>query len=385
MAQVVIEHLVKNFIGPSREEIRALRDVTLSIEDKELMVLVGPSGSGKSTLLRIIAGLDEPTVGTISIEGKPMDRVRPEDRDVAMVFQNYALYPHMTARENIAFGLKLRKFSKLEIQNRIAAAAEILGLGQCLDRMPSALSGGERQRVALGRALVHKPKVFLLDEPLSNLDATMRSRMRVELAKLHSRLDATVIYVTHDQTEAMTLGHRLAVIREGVIQQVAPPLEIYSRPANLFVAGFIGSPSMNFIQGRVRSDQGRYFFSSNVNSSSKDSGILQLLLPENLKSKFDSNLEREVILGIRPEDIAATPVESASERPAHDTGSSIHAMVEVIESRGPESILHVKAGDYEITARAHRNFKGQPGQLLSLTFDFASVQFFDVKTGNALT
>ena len=260
MAQVVLEHLTKVFAGPRGEGIRAVDCVSLTVEDKELLVLLGPSGCGKTTTLRLIAGLEEATTGTVSIDGRVVNGVAPENRDIAMVFQNHALYPHMTAFENMAFGLKLRKVPRAEIAARVGEAAEILGLAACLERKPAALSGGERQRVALGRAMVRRPRVFLFDEPLSNLDAALRQQMRAEIARLRRRLVATMIYVTHDQDEALTLGDRIAVMKQGVIQQVADPMNLYRNPANLFVAGFVGSPPMNFFKGAVVSMRGGLFF-----------------------------------------------------------------------------------------------------------------------------
>ena len=249
MARVVIENVSKIFHGPKGEEVCAVHNVNLTVEDKELLVLVGPSGCGKTTTLRMIAGLEDISEGTISIDGEVMNAVPPKDRDIAMVFQNYALYPHMTVFENMAFGLKLRKFPKAEIEQRVKQTAEILGLNSCLARKPNEISGGQRQRVAVGRAIVRKPKLFLFDEPLSNLDAPLRIQMRKEIATLHSRLETTMIYVTHDQAEAMTLGDRIAVMKDGAIQQVADPLTIYDSPISVFVAEFIGSPP-----GRIRSE-----------------------------------------------------------------------------------------------------------------------------------
>src|SRR6267142_1067017 len=245
MARVVVDNLSKVFRGPKGAEIRAVNHVSFTIEEQELLVLVGPSGCGKTTTLLLIAGLEEITHGTISIDGKEMTDLPPGNRDVAMVFQNFALYPHMTVYENMAFGLKLRKLSRAEISRRVGEAAEMLGLTPCLERKPEALSGGERQRVAVGRAIVRRPGLFLFDEPLSNLDAPMRAQMRAELSRIHKRLAATMIYVTHDQEEAMTLGARIAVMKDGFIHQVAEPINVYRHPADLFVAGFIGSPPMN--------------------------------------------------------------------------------------------------------------------------------------------
>src|SRR5205809_3014026 len=251
MARIVLDKVSKIFKGPKGEEVRAVNNVSLTIENQEFLVLVGPSGCGKSTTLRMMAGLEEVSRGTISIDGKVVNDVEPKNRDVAMVFQNYALYPHMTVYENMAFGLKLRRYPRAEIDLRVSQAAEILGITPLLDRLPKALSGGQRQRVAVGRAIVRQPKAFLFDEPLSNLDAQMRVKMRVEMSKLHQRLAATMVYVTHDQVEAMTMGDRIAVMKDGLIQQVADPIRIYRHPANLFVAGFIGAPPMNFVHGTL--------------------------------------------------------------------------------------------------------------------------------------
>ena len=260
MAQVVLERLTKVFQGPGGEGIRAVDNLSLVVEDKELLALVGPSGCGKTTTLRLISGLEEPTSGTISLNGQVVNRLPPKDRDIAMVFQNHALYPHMSVYENMAFGLKLRHFPKAEIDQRVKEAAQILDLGACLDRKPAALSGGQRQRVALGRAIVRRPKLFLLDEPLSNLDAQTRLQLRAEIARLHTRIGSTMIYVTHDQVEALTLGQRVAVMKDGVIQQVADPMTLYRQPANLFVAGFIGSPPMNFFDGTVSAEKDALVF-----------------------------------------------------------------------------------------------------------------------------
>src|SRR6266702_3731404 len=261
VARVVIEHLSKVFTGPRGESIHAVVDASLSVEDKEFVVLVGPSGCGKTTTLRLIAGLEEASSGVISIDGKVVNDLAPRDRDIAMVFQNYALYPHMSVYENMAFGLKVRNHPKEEIDKRVKEAAEILDLLPCLDRKPAALSGGQRQRVAVGRAIVRQPKVFLFDEPLSNLDAKMRVQMRTELTKLHQRLQATMIYVTHDQTEAMTMGDRIVVINDGVVQQTDAPLVLYNEPVNLFVAGFLGSPPMNFVKGTLKGESDSFVFS----------------------------------------------------------------------------------------------------------------------------
>ncbi|HSC71982.1 MAG TPA: sn-glycerol-3-phosphate ABC transporter ATP-binding protein UgpC, partial [Candidatus Methylomirabilis sp.] len=294
MAQVTLESVSKKF-----DEVVAVRDVSLTVHDREFVVLVGPSGCGKSTTLRMIAGLEEITAGIIKIGDRVVNDVPPKDRDIAMVFQNYALYPHMTVYDNMAFGLKLRKFPKPEIQRRVQEAAEILGIQELLSRKPRALSGGQRQRVAVGRAIVRKPQVFLFDEPLSNLDAKLRVAMRAELKKLHDRLQATVVYVTHDQVEAMTMGDRIVIMKDGLIQQVGAPLEVYAAPQNQFVAGFIGSPAMNFIPCTITAQDGNLFF--------KAPG-LSLPAPAGKAKALAAYRDKAVTLGVRPEDLhEATP------------------------------------------------------------------------------
>src|SRR5579871_243850 len=320
MAQVVLKGINKFYDG-----VHAVKDVNLQIRDKEFMVFVGPSGCGKTTTLRMIAGLEAISSGDISIDGNVVNALAPMDRDIAMVFQNYALYPHMSVRDNMAFGLKMRKFERGEIDNRVREAADILDIGKLLDRKPRQLSGGQRQRVALGRAIVRHPRVFLFDEPLSNLDAKLRVQMRVELKKLHLRLGTTAIYVTHDQVEAMTLGDRVVVMRDGVVQQVGEPLELYNQPANRFVAGFIGSPAMNFAAVTVTESNG---------SLIAESSGLRIKLPDETAQRLRGQAGREITMGIRPEDLhistAADPAELGFE-----------AVVEVIEKLGSEILLDV--------------------------------------------
>jgi multiple sugar transport system ATP-binding protein len=278
MAQVVLDRLTKVFQGRGGESVCAVDNLNLVVEDQELVVLVGPSGCGKTTTLRLIAGLEEPTAGTISINGQLVNDLPPKARDIAMVFQNHALYPHMSAYQNMAFGLKLRHYPRAEIEQRVKDTSQILDLTACLDRRPAALSGGQRQRVALGRAIVRQPKLFLLDEPLSNLDAQTRLQMRAEIARLHARLAATMIYVTHDQVEALTLGHRVAVMKAGVIQQAATPVDLYQHPANRFVAGFIGSPPMNFFNGTVLEERGALIFQEATCTGPAGSNPISVLL-----------------------------------------------------------------------------------------------------------
>ena len=289
MAKVVLDNVTKNF-----GTVQAVMDFNLTVQDKEFAILVGPSGCGKSTVLRMIAGLEEPTSGTIYIGDRAVTDLPPKDRDIAMVFQEYALYPHMSVYKNMAFGLKLRKFPKVEIDQRVREASKILGIQQLLERKPKQLSGGQRQRVAVGRAIVRKPAVFLFDEPLSNLDAKLRVQMRAELSKLHDRLQTTMIYVTHDQVEAMTMGTKIVVMKDGIIHQVGAPLEVYNYPVNQFVAGFIGSPVMNFIPCRVISKEGPLFI---------DAETFQLPIPQKRTSFYQSLVGSEAVFGIRPNDI----------------------------------------------------------------------------------
>src|ERR1022692_2058060 len=329
MAQVVLEHLTKVFQGLGGEQVRAVDDACLVVEDKELLVLVGPSGCGKTTNLRLIAGLEEPTTGTISINGQVVNDLPPKARDIAMVFQNHALYPHMSAYENMAFGLAIRHYPKAEINKRVKDAAQILDLAACLDRKPAALSGGQRQRVALGRAIVRQPKLFLLDEPLSNLDAPTRLQMRAEIARLHTRLGATMIYVTHDQVEALTLGQRIAVMKEGVIQQVADPMTLYRQPANLFVAGFIGSPPMNIFQGMLSAKGDTLFFEEQAGNTRAVPTPFIVRLDIASVPPLRADVGQRVVFGIRPENVACgLPL------PTSPPEYSMEAVVEVIQPMG---------------------------------------------------
>ena len=339
MARVVLEKLVKTYPEKTGPGVTAVKGIDLAIEDREFMVLVGPSGCGKSTTLRMIAGLEEISGGTVSIDGKVVNDVLPKDRDIAMVFQNYALYPHMSVYENMAFGLKLRKFPKTEIDARVREAAAMLGLTDYLDRRPKALSGGQRQRVAVGRAIVRKPKVFLFDEPLSNLDAKMRVTTRTEISKLHARLGATMIYVTHDQVEAMTMGDRICVMKDGEIQQVAAPLELYHKPANMFVAGFIGSPPMNFFKGSIRRIADQFAF---VETNEKTSPQ-PVKLPDTFSTKISALVDKSVVLGVRPEDVLIVANAEAM--------NSIDAKVDVAEPMGAETLLYLDSGGTHFIAR----------------------------------
>ncbi len=362
MAKVVMEKLNKHY-----GEVKAVKDFDLEIPDKEFMVLVGPSGCGKTTTLRMVAGLEDITAGNIYIDDKIVNHLPPKDRDIAMVFQNYALYPHMTVYQNMAFGLTLRKFPKEEINQRVKEAAEVLNIGELLARKPKALSGGQRQRVAVGRAIVRKPKVFLFDEPLSNLDAKLRVQMRVELKKLHERLQTTIIYVTHDQVEAMTMGDRIVVMKDGLKQQVGAPLELYFHPANKFVAGFIGSPAMNFVEGDFLSESDGLFFQAKG---------FKLLIPEDKAAKLKSYPEKRVIFGIRPEDLP----EAACSAP----GKTFDVVVEVMEPLGSEVFLDVKAGDHSLIARAKPNTQAKPHVRLCLEPNPVNMNFFDIRDERAL-
>ena len=375
MARIVLDKVSKIFKGPKGEEVRAVNNVSLTIEDREFLVLVGPSGCGKSTTLRMMAGLEEVSCGTISIAGKVVNDVEPQDRDLAMVFQNYALYPHMTVYENMAFGLKLRRYPRAEIDLRVSQAAEILGITPLLDRLPRALSGGQRQRVAVGRAIVRQPKAFLFDEPLSNLDAQMRVQMRVEISRLHQRLAATIVYVTHDQVEAMTMGDRIAVLKNGEVQQIAGPLELYRRPANLFVAGFIGAPPMNFFRGVLSGDSDGLRFCGD----GAPAGIKVKLLPEQA-AHLGSRVDKPIILGLRPEDVRL-----ATDSPRTANGSVVEAVVELIEPLGAETHFHLKTGPHGFICRMPAAEPGKPGQKMFVVFDLTNCHFFDPTTELSLT
>ncbi len=360
MADVKLENVYKVYDG----DVTAVKDFNLDIKDKEFIVFVGPSGCGKSTTLRMIAGLEEITEGDLVIDGKRVNDVPPKDRDIAMVFQNYALYPHMNVYDNMAFGLKLRKFDKAEIDRRVQEAAKILGLEDYLKRKPKALSGGQRQRVALGRAIVRDAKVFLMDEPLSNLDAKLRVQMRAEIQKLHQRLQTTTIYVTHDQTEAMTMATRLVVMKDGVIQQIGSPKEVYDNPNNVFVGGFIGSPAMNFLNGTLE-------------EQSVKVGELSIKVPEGrMKAlKEQGYVGKEVILGIRPEDIHDEPIFLES---SPDT--KVSTKVDVAELMGSETYLYSTIGGQEVIARVDSRSDYIGGQNIDLALDMNKAHFFDKET-----
>ncbi|ENQ3104497.1 carbohydrate ABC transporter ATP-binding protein, CUT1 family [Bacillus sp. 491mf] len=365
MAELKLENIYKIYDN----DVTAVTDFNLHIQDKEFIVFVGPSGCGKSTTLRMVAGLEDISKGEFSIDGKLMNDVPPKDRDIAMVFQNYALYPHMSVYDNMAFGLKLRKISKDEIDRRVKDAARILGLEDYLNRKPKALSGGQRQRVALGRAIVRDAKVFLMDEPLSNLDAKLRVTMRSEISKLHQRLGTTTIYVTHDQTEAMTMASRLVVMKDGKIQQIGTPKEVYETPENIFVGGFIGSPAMNFLRGQLTES---HFVVDNKVKIKVSEGKMKLLSEQGY-------INQEIILGIRPEDIHD---ELLFLEASQDT--TFTTKIEVAELLGAESILYMKLGNQDFVARVDARHTFTNGDQIQLAFDMNKAHFFDVKTENRI-
>jgi multiple sugar transport system ATP-binding protein len=362
MAQVSLKNVSKVFTG----NIKAVDKVSLGVENKEFMVLVGPSGCGKSTTLRMIAGLEEISEGDIYIGNKRVNDVPAKDRDIAMVFQSYALYPHMTVFENMAFGLKLRHIPKSEIIQRVNESADILGIRRLLNRKPRELSGGERQRVAVGRAIVRKPMVFLFDEPLSNLDAKLRVQMRTEIHKLHIRLQTTIIYVTHDQIEAMTMGDKIAVMKDGHLHQVADPITIYDHPKNKFVAGFIGSPPMNFMTGNLIKKNGRIYF---------DEGKLSVKLVEDMHEKVKPYIGSQVIFGIRSEDIYDKLF--VSEAPPENI---VRVNCEVYEPMGSEVYLYLNTGKHTFIARVGAHDKPKLNQDMDVVFDMSKVHFFDKET-----
>jgi multiple sugar transport system ATP-binding protein len=358
MADVELREIVKTYEGG----VKVVRGINLAIPDKEFVVLVGPSGCGKSTTLRMIAGLEDPTSGTIHIGGRDVTRVAPKDRDIAMVFQSYALYPHLSVRENLEFGLKMRKLPRAEIDARVAEVAKQLGIDQLLDRKPKALSGGQRQRVAMGRAIVRRPQVFLFDEPLSNLDAKLRVQMRTEIGRLHQRLQTTVVYVTHDQTEAMTLADRIVVMHAGVIQQEGPPLDLYDRPRNKFVAGFLGSPAMNFLPGHVDTDGDVV--------RARAPGI-SIGLPVAAAAKLRESAARDATLGIRPEHLA---LEGGRE------AASFAGRVDVREPMGSEVYLYVDTDAGQVVVRAPAHSPAREGENVTLYLDPANLHLFDAQS-----
>jgi multiple sugar transport system ATP-binding protein len=367
-ASVQIKELVKTYTDDrGRPTFTAVKGINLNIEDGEFMVLVGPSGCGKSTTLRMIAGLERVTGGTISIGGKVVNNLEPKERGIAMVFQSYALYPHMTISKNMAFGLQLAKKTKEFIADTVGRTAKALQLDHMMERKPAALSGGQRQRVALGRAIVRDPKVFLFDEPLSNLDAKMRVQMRSEISRLHAQLGTTMVYVTHDQVEAMTMGDRICVMRDGIIMQVADPLTLYLRPENLFVAGFIGSPPMNLLKGKVQKRNGSLFF-----SESAEKNALTFPLEGSLQTIASKYVDKDIIFGIRPENISNELKDGSS--------TPISLTVDIAEPMGSESIVYMKVGKGNLIARIPGEHVYHLGEQVTVQLDLDKVTLFDPET-----
>ena len=365
MASVTFDHVTKKF-----GDVIAVNDLNIHIEDKEFLVLVGPSGCGKTTALRCLAGLEDVTDGRILIGDQVVNDIAPKDRDIAMVFQSYALYPHMSVYDNMAFGLKLRKTPKDEIKRRVEHAANILGIEALLDRKPRQLSGGQRQRVAVGRAIVREPKVFLFDEPLSNLDAKLRVETRANISKLHLQLETTFIYVTHDQTEAMTMATRIAVINKGLLQQIDTPQNLYDRPDNLFVAGFIGSPAMNFFPSTLRRENGRIYV---------DGGSFHIQVPESRTAVYQNHIDKAVIFGIRPEDI-----HNPEFAPPGINAQPVQCAVDVTELMGNEIFLYMQSGSHSFVARVDPRSRLHIGEKTQLVFNMDNMHIFDQETEKAI-
>ncbi len=365
MASVTYKNVIKKF-----GDLEIIKSLNIEVEDKEFLVLVGPSGCGKTTALRLLAGLEEITDGQIMIGDRVVNDVAPKDRDIAMVFQSYALYPHLSVYDNMAFGLKLRKTPKDEIKRRVDEAAEVLGITDLLQRKPRQLSGGQRQRVAVGRAIVREPKVFLFDEPLSNLDAKLRVQMRAEISKLHQRLQTTFIYVTHDQTEAMTMATRIAVINKGILQQLDTPQSLYDKPANLFVAGFIGSPAMNFFPGKLTRDGDKMIV---------DTGDFKVQIPAEFSKPYQELSGRDVIFGIRPENI-----HDPEFAPNNIHGEKVNATVDVTELMGNETLLYLVSRKHSFVGRVDPRSKLRVGASTQLIFDMDKFHIFDAATEQAI-
>jgi multiple sugar transport system ATP-binding protein len=367
MARVVLKDLTKTF-----KTVVAVNKMNLEIKDAEFLVLVGPSGCGKTTALRMVAGLEEATEGEIFIGDRIVNDVSPKDRDIAMVFQNYALYPHMSVYDNMAFGLKLRKIAKPEIKRRVQEVAELLGLEDLLDRKPKQLSGGQRQRVALGRAIVREPKVFLMDEPLSNLDAKLRVQTRAELIKLHRRLGITTVYVTHDQVEAMTMGDRIVVMQDGLVQQVDTPLGLYNRPVNIFVAGFIGTPGMNFIDARIEAANGDFHVVSNS---------FRVKVPDDKADAVKSYSGKPVVFGVRPEDIFDKSLRPLVQPSPENT---IKATIDVVEPMGPVVTMYLNSNGNSMIATIDAETRGRENEEIELVLDLDKTHVFDKETEKAI-
>lgn len=368
MAEVIFQNISKVYDNVDKERGRkkAVDDISFTVHDKEFVVIVGPSGCGKSTLLRMVAGLEDISEGTLTIDGRIMNDLSPRDRDIAMVFQNYALYPHMTVYDNMAFGLKLKKYSRKEIKERVTQTAKLLEIEDELFRKPKTLSGGQRQRVAIGRAIIRRPKVFLFDEPLSNLDAKLRSQMRIELQKLHREINATMIYVTHDQTEAMTLGNRIAVLNKGKLMQMNTPLNLYNNPDNRFVGGFIGSPTMNFIKGVLKRIDDSFFLETYQNYS--------IFIGDEIPAVIKEKIGNEIEIGIRPENI------SVSDQAIKNIGKNI-AEVSAFENMGNEQLIYLSLNDQSLIARRSAGDIITIGSKLFISFAKEKLFFIDPKTG----
>jgi multiple sugar transport system ATP-binding protein len=365
MPGVTYEHVTKRF-----DRVVALNDLNLEIKDKEFLVLVGPSGCGKTTALRCLAGLEETTAGIIKIGDRVVNDIAPKDRDIAMVFQSYALYPHMSVYDNMSFGLKLRRVPKPEIARRVKETAEILGLTDMLKRLPRQLSGGQRQRVALGRAIVREPQAFLLDEPLSNLDAKLRVQTRADISKLHQRLQTTFVYVTHDQVEAMTMASRIAVMRDGILQQLDTPQALYDRPINVFVAGFIGSPSMNFFDAKLTRSGSTLFV---------DAGAFAVPIPPDRSQRYQASVNKEIIFGIRPENI-----HDPQFAPPGIAAARVESRIDVTEPMGNEVYLYLISGDHTFIARVDPRTRARMGDRLEVAFDMSQTHIFDRETQTAI-
>ena len=368
MAEVIFQNISKVYddVDKERGRKKAVDDISFTVHDKEFVVIVGPSGCGKSTLLRMVAGLEDISEGTLTIDGRIMNDLSPRDRDIAMVFQNYALYPHMTVYDNMAFGLKLKKYSRKEIKERVTQTAKLLEIEDELFRKPKTLSGGQRQRVAIGRAIIRRPKVFLFDEPLSNLDAKLRSQMRIELQKLHREINATMIYVTHDQTEAMTLGNRIAVLNKGKLMQMNTPLNLYNNPDNRFVGGFIGSPTMNFIKGVLKRIDDSFFLETYQNYS--------IFIGDEIPAVIKEKIGNEIEIGIRPENI------SVSYQAIKNIGKNI-AEVSAFENMGNEQLIYLSLNDQSLIARRSAGDIITIGSKLFISFSKEKLFFIDPKTG----
>ncbi|HEY4937316.1 MAG TPA: sn-glycerol-3-phosphate ABC transporter ATP-binding protein UgpC [Puia sp.] len=372
MSEVTLEHISKTYAGDKKKHAgpKAIDDISFTVHDKEFMVIVGPSGCGKSTLLRMIAGLEEIGEGTLSIDNKKINDLSPRDRDISMVFQNYALYPHMTVYDNLAFGLRLRHFSKSEIRKQVMQTAQLLEIEGELYRKPKTLSGGQRQRVAIGRAIIRRPKVFLFDEPLSNLDAKLRSQMRIELQKLHREIKATMIYVTHDQTEAMTLGNRIAVLNNGKLMQLDTPLHLYNNPANKFVAGFIGSPTMNFMKGTIQNLNGYYFV--------HESNLCRFNLGTEISASLKSYLGKTLLIGIRPEHIFICE--------ENDIATAIDCKLEIVafENMGNEQFVYLSAGIQTLIVRRLPLETTEVGKKKGISCMTEKIIYFDEISGQVI-